>query len=153
VDPITIGLIGFALTAAALLWPMIVRWVSEEIIPWLRTWSPDLAKIAEEALIWIDHSIAKPVRLAAIGAYRRLRQFIVSITVEFSRIAPERWQRAIKTLFLNMNNQPQMRQTTVEMSWDELPDEVRDEFIRHQKSQHVIRFTEIADRDLQLLQT
>jgi hypothetical protein len=55
-------------------------------------------------------------------------------------------------LFLNINNDPQTRHTTAEMLQDKLPDEVRDECIRHRKLQHVARFTQIAGRDLQLLQ-
>lgn len=153
-DPITltiIALIGVTIAGAVALWHKILGWAEEALFPWVEENYPGLSSFVRQAFAVLDESIA-PLRAAIKRAWKRVREVLVDMMVEFSRSSESAWVRRIVTWVVKVLPSGEKKPAKVvveeEVDWDELPAEVRAGFLRHKKSKAKLDITEGRDVEL-----
>jgi hypothetical protein len=85
------GLVGTAIAAVAVhVWPQIMSWTREHLLPWVDEHIPWLAAAVRLAFQDLDQ-IADELRRAVRTAWRELRAVLLSQTVTFVRLADGSW--------------------------------------------------------------
>lgn len=144
--PLLIG-VGVAIFAAALVatWTKVLDWVRKDVVPWLSRINPKLADLAKDALVLIDVGVTRVRR-----AWSVLREQIVKSVVEFAQKSNNEW--LIRTVTWLRVGPKEVQERVVERSvpFHELPDEVREEWVRRNQSEAVIDVAKTRNRELEM---
>ncbi len=143
------GILGVGTVLVIAFWPQIIMWARDSLLPWVKRNLPEFAGYVEKAFLRLDDAITS-VRRAIKAAWEKVRQWLLKETLEIRQKSSSTFVRKVtswivkqvegKPKFLKVNSEE-------ELSWDELPDEVREEFLRRGKMKP-IDVTEIRDREL-----
>ncbi|HUD46589.1 MAG TPA: hypothetical protein VMR33_07150 [Candidatus Baltobacteraceae bacterium] len=125
---ITIAIIGSILVASC--WPYIVDFFSTKIIPWLRERvSTTLADILAEALVFADKGIT-PVRRTVKNIWKYFQQTLLGMKMEVRKTSATTATAKTTTIVRDENGKLVQSTITEELSWDQLPREIREEMTR-----------------------
>jgi hypothetical protein len=156
VDPITVTLTLFGLVlgtaATTSMWNQILQWAESNLFPWIEQNLPMLTDTARMAFSIIDdHQVA--IRRAIKAAWTELRRYLLKQTVELVKQSSSKWIREVTSWVIENLEQPQpvvKKVCTVEeISWYDLPDDVRQSAIRYQKTTLSENVTQQRDRLLE----
>jgi hypothetical protein len=128
-EPITIIIISAAVAVLSF-WPYIVSFLSEQVIPWIRERvSEQVGDIIADLLTYADRG-ATGVRRSVKELWRRFRGVLVSSNMKVERIDASTAKAQTTTLIRDEAGQVWKTTTDERVSWSEIPDEIRTEFIR-----------------------
>lgn len=160
VEPISILAALFLVgTAVALtFWNRILQWASDIVFPWVEKnmpWAIEDLRLAFDAV----DKIATPLRRAVKQAWGNLRNYLLKQVMNFSRkksaLNSYAWVRKTTTWMIKVLDSgekvPVKVETSLTVEWEDVPDDVREEFLRRAK-QKTVDVTEIRDKELAQLE-
>jgi hypothetical protein len=138
-------------------WQRIVNWANESLLPWIKdNLAPGLRQIADDALVLID-KLKSPISRLIKKAWRELRKFLAKSIITFqTKILPDgkvQWIRHWATRMYNVVNpsEPKVTVITTEepISFDDLPQDVREAVLRTQKNEIKVDFLAVRDKEIE----
>lgn len=132
--------------AALLLWDKILNWAEDHLKPWISANMPYLSQYLDDAFVALDQKMVK-LRMAAKKAWQQLRQVLIKQVAEFVRQYDGSWTLRITSwLATQSSTQPVIkRETEQRLSWDEVPDEVREQYLRQHRTSQEVDITKLRD--------
>ncbi len=155
-DPITVGIIiavigAIGAAAALIFWYKILGWAENSLFPWINKNIPSIEDQVRLAFATLD-KVATPVRLAVKEAWFKLRKYLLKQTVVLQRKSSSEWVVRVTSWMVKRlesgETVPVKRETEETKSWEEVPADVREEYLRQQKTQYELNVTETRDREL-----
>ncbi len=156
-DLIRAGLIlgGMAITTIITFWNKILNWAQESLFPWIEKKLPGLTDTVKEAFTWIDRNVAVPIRLLVKAAWNKLRNYLLKMTVEFEQRSSIQWVKKTTSWVSKKldTSKPVIKKVIEEdvITWDDLPAEVRENWLINQEKRGKLDVTEVRDRQLEEL--
>lgn len=155
-DPFTILLMTVLLagaTAVTVLWGKILHWAELQLFPWLAANIPELEPIARQAFAVLDKAVVS-LRNATREAWRELRRSLLKQVAEFVRQFDGGWVLELTSWIATSSAtvRPQVTKvvTQQQVRYDELPADVRREYLRNNKISHSLNVTELRDTELRM---
>jgi hypothetical protein len=137
--------------AALTMWENILRWAQASLFPWLDQYLPEIAGDVRQAFVNIDNAVVA-LRREVQAQWRILRRSLLKQTVEIARNYLGRWSVVTTNWLirkLDASEQTVVKQTTTEeVPYDELPSEVREEYILADQESKEINVTKTRDQEL-----
>jgi hypothetical protein len=153
-DPITVFIIGIlAITAAGALifWQKILNWAENSLYPWLKSNFPSIEDQVRLAFANVDKA-AVPIRFAVKEAWSKLREYLLKQTIELERNSSSEWIKRVTFWVVKRlesgKTAPAKVVTEEIVSPDELSPDVREAWLRHQKTKAELNVTEMRDKEL-----
>ncbi len=148
-----IGLATLIAAVALVFWHKILEWAQESLLPWLEEHLPFLAEGARTAFVQLDR-VAVAVRRAAKSAWLDLRGYLLKQVVKVRKrtgvtalVIIEEWLR------VEPESETVVHRTTErEVEWEELPDDVREQFLKQQTTVAEKNVTAGRDTEFELLE-
>lgn len=156
-DPITVGLIiavigAIAAAVALIFWHKILGWAENSLFPWLKKNIPSIEDQIRWAFAKVDN-VATPIRLAVKEAWSKLRKYLLKQTIVLKRQSSSKWIVRVTSWMVKRlesgETVPVKQETEETKSWDELPEDVREAFLRQEKENAELNVTDTRDRELQ----
>lgn len=141
--------IGLTVAVATVFWKRILHWSEDHLTPWLTAHAPQLIPHVRSAFAAIDEKVVH-VRKAAKEAWRYVRELLLKQTAEFFRASSGEWMLRLRSFLLDPQGSGNVyvRETEKQVSYDDLPDEVRSEYLRRGTTARVFDVTEIRDHEV-----
>jgi hypothetical protein len=141
--------VGLTAAVAAVFWKKILNWSEDHLTPWLSAHVPQLVQQVKNAFAEIDEKVVH-IRKVAKEAWQRIRQFLLKQTAEFFRQSDGDWAMRIKSWLVDPagSGSVYVRETEKRVAYDDLPDEVRREYLRHGTTARVFDVTQIRDHEV-----
>jgi hypothetical protein len=153
-EPITMTivlLLGVTAAVALTFWHKILGWAEESLFPWMERNLPTVADAVRQAFIALDN-VAVAVRTRVQKAWQRVRAVLLGQMAEFARRSRSEWVRRIVTWVAKVLPSGEMApaKLVVEqvVNWEDLPDGVREAFLRRKQENAEIDVMEMRDREL-----
>ncbi|HZZ85373.1 MAG TPA: hypothetical protein VFE30_12605 [Anaeromyxobacteraceae bacterium] len=149
---LVIAALGAGLLAVAVaVWPKILSWSEETLFPWFHQHLPQYEGFVRQAFANLD-KVAVAVRRVAKQAWGKLREHILKLSCELQRNSQNETVRRVtawieKTLATGERKVAKVV-TEQEVSFEDLPDDVRQEFIRHGAAVHTVDVKKARDQEL-----
>jgi hypothetical protein len=154
-DPFTILLTTVLLAGAAavtVMWRKILHWAEMQLFPWLAANMPELEPVARQAFTVLDRAVVT-LRQATREAWRELRRSLLKQVADFVRQVDGGWLLQITSWIASSADtvRPQVTKvvTQQQVSYDELPADVRREYLRNNRISHSLNVTELRDTELE----
>lgn len=162
VDPISLilfGIFGIATIVVLTFWNQILSWASDALFPWLDKYMPSVAGEVRLAFDALDKLIT-PIRREVKRAWQSLRNYLLKQVIEFSRkkSVANSYEWVKKTTMWLIKVLDSGERTTVKVEttstvpWEEVPDDVRAEFLRQNKQKTSVDVTEVRDREMEQME-
>ncbi len=155
-EPITITLaIIFGIAAAVAvvaLWHKILDWAEKSLFPWLEEHFPSILPYVRDAFFFIDDKVMVHIRNAVRKAWEKLRTILLKMVTWIHRKTSWAWVRTTTSWIIKkLTPKPEVTKVTTEeeVNWDELPPDVREEFLRKGKPEYEVNVTELRDKEIQ----
>lgn len=154
------GIAESAFQAFLAFWRRIVNWANESLLPWVKqNLVPSLNKVITEAFVIIDKLNSPASRLIKI-AWKTLRKFLAESIITFQKkILPDgkaQWVRRWSTKIYNVTNpsEPKIVVTVTEkrIEFDDLPQDVREAFLRHNNDEIKLDFLDTRDKEMEMVE-
>jgi hypothetical protein len=144
--PLLFGALLVAGSAALLWWEKILNWAEDHLKPWISANMPYLSQYLDDAFVALDN-VAVKLRKAAKKAWQQLRQVLIKQVAEFVRQYDGNWTLRITSWLATQNSaQPVVkRETEQHLSWDDVPDEVREQYLRQHQTSREIDIIKLRD--------
>ncbi len=148
---------GIVVTAAMAFWNKIMDWSGKVLFPWLDQNFHEISDLAKQALIWVDNHVAVPIRNAVKQAWKKLREYLLKWAVHFERHSSNEWVRRWSGYIIKRFENGRVAPVRVEaeeiVSWDELPPDVRQEWLKKGMPNQEVNVTELRDQELEMEMT
>ena len=121
------GLIGTLATVVVYLWPQLMTWTREHLLPWVDKYAPTLAPAVRLAFHDLD-VVGAGWRNAVRTAWQNLRDVLIGQTATFVHTPNGDWavQISSSVRLPPEEDHPIVTITTEQLlTWENLPDEVR----------------------------
>ncbi len=145
------GALAIGVAAAIAFWPQIVNWAQESLFPFIRKNFPELSDLFTKAFTIIDKGFSA-IRRKIKQAWQKFRAWLLKQAITFSRQTNNIWVKTITSWLIKTLDSPTPKVTKVEteedVDWAELPDEIRESYLRQNIRQSSINFTEIRDKEI-----
>lgn len=116
------------------LWPWIVEFMTQDIIPWIRSEiSEETASTLVDLMAWIDKSVS-PARNQIRKMIECFNAEVLGIKRDFEKTSSESATVRTECYVRKDNGRVAKRVDTEEIQWEELPQSIRDEMIRQNKA-------------------
>lgn len=144
--PISVG-------AALIFWNRVLQWAFDSLFPWVDVNIPNLASIVREAFAILDN-IGAPTRRSVKQSWEKVRQYLLKQTLQFQKQSSDTWVRRVTSWlipFLHSSDSfPKVNQRieTVDVDFYDLPDDVRQAFIRREEKMTELDTTKTRDEEL-----
>jgi hypothetical protein len=141
--------------ATVILWHKILGWAQDNVLPWVREHLPSLAPQVEKAFSVADKAVVA-VRLEIKAAWEDLRKVLLKQVATFEQHAGNTWLVEVtswlRTELENLGPQPKVTEirTVRQLSFDEVPFEVREQAYRLGQGPYQIDITRDRDAELSL---
>jgi len=143
--PLLIGAL-FVGGAVLLCWGKILSWAQDHLKPWISANLPYLSQYLDDAFVALDRDAVK-LRKIAKNAWQQLRRVLIKLVAQFVRQLDGSWTVRITSWLATQNSaQPVVkRETEQQLCWDEVPDVVREQYLRRNRSAQEIDITKLRD--------
>ena len=149
---VAVGIATLAVAALIALWHKILDWATETLFPWIKSNLPDFIDIATEAFSQLD-DIISPIRRGIKIAWQRLRQRLLKMATHLERKSSSVWvSRTTSWVIKALETKQVVKvETEVDISWDDLPADIREDYIRMNKKSADINVTDTRDQELDMV--
>ncbi|MBV8892272.1 MAG: hypothetical protein JO266_09940 [Acidobacteria bacterium] len=147
--PLLFGALFIAGAAALLWWEKILNWAEDHLKPWISANMPYLSQYLDDAFVALDN-VAVELRKAAKSAWQQLRQVLIKQVAGFVRHDDGKWTLRITSWLATQNSTGPVikRETEQLLSWDDLPEEVREQYFREHQTSREIDITMLRDEQV-----
>jgi hypothetical protein len=152
---IAAGVAAVVTAAAIVLWHKILGMAQSNILPWVDEHMPSLAPTVRLAFSFVD-KVATAVRLEVKAAWEGLRKVLLKQVARFEQHANHSWQvEVISWLRSGLTNLDPQRgvteiRTVKQLSFDEVPFEIREQAYRLGQGPYQIDITQEREAELAL---
>ena len=140
-------------TVAATYWPEILSWAHESLFPWIERNIPSITEKVRDAFVAADEVVV-PVRRTIRNAWNKLREYLLKQTAEIKRKSSSAWVRRVTSWVIKVLETGESVPATVVteeiLTTDELPDDIRREWLHRGKAEAEINVTKLRDEELEL---
>ena len=147
------GALGVSATFALIFWDQILGWAQDSLFPWIENNIPLIEDVVKEAFIAVDE-VASSIRKTARKAWKKLREFLLKQVVKLERKSSNKWIRRVTSWVIKVlesgEKVPVKVETEGKVNWDELPEDVRKEFLSKGKSESEIDVTKNRDDEMDM---
>lgn len=127
------AILGVGAAAAVAFWPHILTWAERSLLPWVARNMPSLEGTVRRAFVELDRA-STAIRRAARKAWAVLREYLLKETIEFQRNSKSETVRLVTTWIIRKLESGQEKPVKVvteqEVDREDLPDDVREAFLR-----------------------
>ncbi len=150
ISRLIVGIIAVCLTAAIAFWHKILDWTHESLFPWIKKNIPQLEGYARAAFSWFDQNIAVPARKLIKEGWKKFCEYVLKTVINFERsYGATRWTRKIKSFLMTPAKELKKIETIEQdISWEELPNDVREAFLRRGSNVNDFNFTEAREKEI-----
>jgi hypothetical protein len=133
--------------AAARLWTRIVSWARDSAHPWLQNHLPGLAEDFMQCMDYLDGLVVTGIRIVR-AAWANVKQYLLSMAVEIEQTTARDWVRRASGYWVDALSQNRVVKTTETqtLNYDDLPPDIREQFLRRGKT----KFTTRIDDELNM---
>jgi hypothetical protein len=162
-EPVTIVILSIALggaiigaAAAAFYWTKILQWGMENLQRWVEQHLPGMGKYVRNAFAYVD-VIGSPAHAIAKEAWRELRRALLRQIQLFEQQADGTWLLRVTSWLRTTLEELETTESEVaeviterKVAVEDLPPEVRREWLRQERTAHEFILTEFRDKELGL---
>jgi hypothetical protein len=145
-------LVGAA--TASLMWRKILTWSENHLFPWVSEHLPELEPEVRRAFAVLDKAVVA-LRNATREAWRELRRNLLKQVAEFIRQFDGSWVVEVTSWIASRPDTSRTEVTKVvtqqQVSYEDLPDDVRRQYLRNNQISHLVNVTELRDAELSLV--
>ncbi|MGD9971610.1 MAG: hypothetical protein AB7S77_00960 [Desulfatirhabdiaceae bacterium] len=149
-----VGLLSMVATVAITFWNQIMDWSGKVLFPWLDQNFKEISHLVKDAFIWFDNNVAVPVRQIIKQAWRELREHLLKLAVQFERESTSEWVRRWSGYIIKKLESGKLAPVKFEaeevVSWDELPPDVRQEWLKKGMPNQALNVTELRDKQVEM---
>ncbi|MGD1703927.1 hypothetical protein [Dapis sp. BLCC M229] len=147
--------LGLTAAAVVIFWKQILIWAQDSLFPWINKNIPSIESEVREAFATADRFFGN-IRNIIRQAWKKLRKYLLKQVVKFARQSSDKWIVQVTSWVIknpeNLESKESKKATKIvteeEVDWDELPPDVRADFLRRDKSDVEIDVTEYRDRQI-----
>ena len=147
------GALGVAATFALIFWEQILGWAQDSLFPWIKNNIPSIESAVRKAFSALDNQ-AVDTRKIIRKAWKKLRKFLLKQVVTLERKSSNKWIRRVTSWVIKVlesgEKVPVKVETEEKVNWDELPEDVRKEFLSKGKSESEIDVTKNRDDEMDM---
>ncbi|OYQ67492.1 hypothetical protein B9G53_01165 [Pseudanabaena sp. SR411] len=144
-----------AVTAIIALWHKIIDWAQDSLFPWIEKNLPSILSTVKNAFAWVDEKVIVPFRRVVKKAWEMLRQYLLKTTIQFDRQTTSTWTKRITSFVIETltSQSPTVKkvESVEEVDWDDLPDDVRNAWMKNERQSMTIDVTAIRDQQIETL--
>ena len=149
-----IVVVGIAATVVAAIWHKVLAWSQNSLFPWLNENLPNIEKSIRDAFANLDKAVVA-VRQSVKMAWNKLREYLLKTAAHFERKSPSEWTRKITSFVIQKleETKPIIKkiETVEEVNWDDLPADVRSEWMKTANQNIDIDITKSRDDEINAL--
>ena len=147
------GALGVSATFALIFWVQILGWAEDSLFPWIKNNIPSIESAVRKAFSALDNQ-AVAIRKIIRKAWKKLRKFLLKQVVKLERKSSNKWIRRVTSWVIKVlesgEKVPVKVETEEKVNWDELPEDVRKEFLSKGKSESEIDVTKNRDDEMDM---
>ena len=147
------GALGVSATFALIFWDQILGWAEDSLFPWIKNNIPSIESAVRKAFSALDNQ-AVYNRNIIRKAWKKLRKFLLKQVVKLERKSSNKWIRRVTSWVIKVlesgEKVPVKVETEEKVNWDELPEDVRKEFLSKGKSESEIDVTKNRDDEMDM---
>ncbi len=156
IDPVSlfiIGAIGLGLTAAATIvfWHQILGWAESNLFPWFDRHLPTISPYVRSAFSRLDNVVTS-IRRTIKEAWHKVREFLLKQVVKLRRKTSSTWVQETTSYVIETSgySNPVAKEirSEIEVPYDNLPADVREEYIRRGQTSFEKDVTSIRDQEM-----
>jgi hypothetical protein len=138
---------------ALLFWHRLLDWAMSSLLPWCDDNLPTLAPIVRGAFAVLDKA-GVPTRRAVKQSWQKVREYLLKQVVQLERQSSGTWIQRVTSWLVNVldSGEPtrEVKKRVVEEDVDyfDLPEEVREEYIRKERKSTEFDITKMRDEEL-----
>ncbi|NEP77866.1 MAG: hypothetical protein F6K17_16165 [Okeania sp. SIO3C4] len=140
-----------ALAVVATFWKQILKWAEDSLFRWIKTNIPWIESEVREAFSALDNFIVTTRNLIR-KAWEKLREYLLKQVTTFERQLSGEWEKEVTSWIIKVLESGEKVPVKIVVKevvpWDELPPDVRAEWLKREKSEVEIDVTEYRDREI-----
>jgi hypothetical protein len=149
-----IVVVGIAASAVIAIWGKVLEWSQNSLFPWLNENLPNIEQSIRDAFVQLDKAVVT-IRQSAKMAWKKLREYLLKTAAHFERKSQSEWTRKITSFVIQKLDkaQPVIKkvETVEEINWDDLPADVRSEWMKTANQNIDIDVTKSRDDEINAL--
>ncbi|NEP73053.1 MAG: hypothetical protein F6K25_13965 [Okeania sp. SIO2G4] len=148
---IALGLGALGATLVIIFWKQILKWAEESLFPWIKTNIPSIENQVRKAFSAVDNVVVT-TRNIIRKAWKKLREYLLKQVIKLERKSSGEWIKQVTswTIKILESGKKVPIKTEIEevVDWEDLPQDVREEWLKQEKSKAEIDVTEYRDREI-----
>jgi hypothetical protein len=148
------GIAGVAITILVAIWGKVLEWSQNSLFPWVKENLPNLEQSIRDAFVQVDKAVVA-IRQIAKMAWKKLREYLLKMVAYFERKSSSEWTKKITSFIVEKIDkaQPVIKkvETVEEINWDDLPADVRSQWMKTANQNINIDVTKEQDNDIDAL--
>lgn len=148
---------GIVISAAVAIvyWTKILNWALTSLVPWLDKNIPELKHPVQEVFVRID-KLAAPALALLKKTWQQVRETLLQVIEEFEQLSQKEWVLRVtswvRVKLDALDPAPVVKRVQTEqvISYEDLPQEVREQLLRKGVTTHRIDVTRARDEELDL---
>jgi hypothetical protein len=153
-DKVIFGIATVVITALVAMWGKVLEWSQNSLFPWLNENLPNIEQSIRDAFVKLDKAIVA-IRQSAKMAWKKLREYLLKTTAHFERKSSNEWTRKITSFVIEKldKTKPIIKkvETVEEINWDDLPADLRSEWMKTANQNIDIDVTKSRDDEINAL--
>jgi hypothetical protein len=140
VEPVTIAIIIISSLLMVAVWPYIVDYLSVSVIPWIREhWGETYAYLLAEFVTWLDRGCSV-ARAKLRDAWQFFQSRVLRMKATYTKVSATSAKMKTETILATPGGKVVRKIEEQEVTWEDLPPEIRNEMIRQNSEEGVIDF-------------
>ncbi|NES78499.1 MULTISPECIES: hypothetical protein [Okeania] len=152
---IALGLAAVAVAVVARFWKQILKWAEDSLFPWIKTNIPWIESEVRQVFSAVDN-VAVATRNIFRKAWEKLREYLLKLVIKLERKSSGEWKKRVTSWKIKIESGqkvPVRTETEEVVDWEDLPQDVREEWLKQEKSKVEIDVTEYRDREIMEMYT
>jgi hypothetical protein len=131
-------------------WHKILDWAEASLFPWVERQFPLLLDTVKNAFVFLD-KFTSPTRLAIKKSWEKLREYLLKQVIQIEKDSSNQWVKKVTSWVAQILDNGQIAPVRVEteeyIPYEELPQDVREAWIRRQERIAEFNVTELRDQE------
>lgn len=143
-----LAVLSLATSALLVLWEKVTDWASESFFPFVEKHLPSIIEHVKNAFTWIDKQ-AVNIRRLIKAAWNKVRQYLLKMAIYFEKQSSNKWVRKTTSYVIKNLQAKQVvkREEEEDITWDDLPPEIRKSFMKAKENNFEIDYTALKDEN------
>lgn len=151
--PAIVYILGGILTLATaatvvVFWHKILQWAEDSLFPWIDSNIPSLKDLVRLAFSSVDKGV-----VLVRNAWNKLREYLIKQVIKIERNTQRQWVRKATSIIVKKlesgRTVPVKVETEEVLDWDELPEDLRQDFLCGTRKNLELDVIQIREKELQ----